>query len=159
MARNAETPAPSAETVERLQRRRTWGVLFQVLFYANWQLLFLPMLLWPFNWPAESQPALIRAVVYPLLPLLMLAFVATGGGFIFSRPLRAVLNDETTRDHRRRAFEAGYWAAIAGAVLAYEWSLAKPLTPLAVIHLVLSAGVGLAIVTFAVLELRAQADG
>lgn len=148
---------PSAELIDRLQRRRTFGVLLQALFFMNWQLLSLPMLM-PWTW-SDRTFDVIRAATYVLWPALMLAFIATGGGFIWSREVRAVLNDETTRAHRRRAFECGFWGAMAGAMAGYGLSLAGAASPLIVVHLVLSAGLAVTIITFAALELRAQADG
>ncbi|HSV04838.1 MAG TPA: hypothetical protein VLI41_16705 [Phenylobacterium sp.] len=156
----AATPAPqppSAELIDRLQRRRTWGVMLQGLFFVNWQLLSLPMLM-PWTW-SDGAFDMIRAATYLLWPALMLALIATGGGFILSREIRAVLNDETTRAHRRRAFELGFWGAMAGVLAGYGLSLAGTASPLVVVHLVLSAGLATSMIAFAVLELRAQADG
>jgi hypothetical protein len=157
MAAKSAPQPPSAELIDRLQRRRTIGVMLQGLLFVNWQLLFLPML-WPSTWSGGPFD-LVRVVAYPLWPALMLAFIASGGGFILSREVRAVLNDETTHAHRRRALEFGFWGAMAGALAGYGLSLAGAATPLAVAHLVLSAGLAAAMVAFAALELRAQANG
>jgi len=157
MATQFAPPPPSAELIDRLQRRRTLGVMLQGLFFVNWQVLSLPMLM---PWTGSNGVFdVIRAVTYVLWPALMLAFIATGGGFILSREIRAVLNDETIRAYRRRAFEFGFWGAMAGVLAGYGLSLARAASPLVVVHLVLSAGLAVTMVTFAALELRAQRGG
>jgi hypothetical protein len=69
------------------------------------------------------------------------------------------MNDESTRAHRANAFSWGFWAAMAAAVLLYGLTMIEPATSARdAIHLMLTFGVGVAILRFAMLERRAMRD-
>ena len=76
-----------------------------------------------------------------------------------SRALGRLLNDETTRDHRRSSFAAGFWAAIASALAIGFATRVAAIAPLDVTRVVVAAGLTAALVSFATLELRAQGSG
>ena len=59
--------------------------------------------------------------------LLWLALLATGGGLLLSRSVRAILNDELTLANRARAIQAGFWTAMAATLALYFFSFARPL--------------------------------
>jgi cation transport ATPase len=89
----------------------------------------------------------------------LLVVLATGGGFFKGRGVRALMNDESTRAHRTQAFVWGFWAAMAGAILLYGITMIDPTTTARdAIHLILTFGVGVAILRFGILERRAQKD-
>jgi hypothetical protein len=146
------TERPSAEHIERLQRRRTRLLFFQGIVFLLWQTSFFRM----------GEPDAGRAVdhvtvaAYIVWALLLLAYIATGGGPFLPRDVRAVLNDETTVEHRRRGMAAGFWAAMAAALGCYVLGFFDLVSARDVIHTVLTAGVGASLLTFAVLERRAQ---
>jgi cation transport ATPase len=90
----------------------------------------------------------------------LLVVLATGGGFFKGREVRALMNDESTRAHRAEAFVWGFWAAMAGAILLYGLTMIEPQTTARdAIHLILTFGVGVAILRFGRLEQRALKDG
>lgn len=45
--------------------------------------------------------------------------IATGGGLAKPSQIRALLNDEVTRDHRQRSLAAGFWTLMAVLVTGY----------------------------------------
>ena len=90
--------------------------------------------------------------------LLLLFLLATGGGLVRHRKLRGLLNDELTRQHRTRACVAGFWAAAAACISLYLVGMFDPVSGREAIHIILSAAVGAALLTFAILE-RRTADG
>jgi len=71
-------------------------------------------------------------------------------------PVARLMNDETTRDHRRSSFEAGFWAMIVAAAAAITVSTAKPLGAVALGRITITAGLIAALIAFATLELRAS---
>ncbi len=150
-------PPPSAERIERLQQRRTRVMWVQALFFVIWQTSYFSAQDHALNGARLVDHVKIGA--YLVWSLALLAFIATGGGYLQSREVRAVLNDETTIAHRRTAMVTGYWVAMLVAVAAYLISLFQPITAGEVIHAVLTAGVASALIHFVKLERRAQADG
>jgi hypothetical protein len=149
-------PQPvSAERIEALQRRRTRLMWMQGLFFLIWQANFFAF----DEQPAGDGPVgHVKVSAYVVWAIVLLAFIATGGGYLQSRQVRAILNDESTVEHRRTAMVTGYWVTMMAAIGAYLASLFRPLTAGEVIHIVLTAGVAAALINFAVLERRAQAN-
>lgn len=148
------TSQPSAELIERLQRRRRGYLFLQAIGFLIWQTGYLAMQ--PQDFDALHTANHVKMAAYAIWTILLLAFLATGGGPFLPRAVRAVLNDEVAIEHRRRAAEMGFWAAMAAGLGGYGVGLFEPLVARQVIHIVLSAGVGAALITFFVLEWRAE---
>lgn len=149
-------PLPDADEIERLQRRRTRIVTAQALLFVVWQANFL---LVEGSGAADRAVDRVKIAAYAVWTLLLLAFLATGGSWWFPREVRAVLNDETTTAHRQRAMSLGFLVAMLVGVGLYLASLFEPLTERQAVHAVLTAGIATALIAFAALERRAQADG
>lgn len=148
---------PCAEKIEHLQRRRTRLLTFQALFFLLWQATFFV------NSPHGSQ--VVRTVdhvkigAYIVWAAVLLLFLGTGGGYIQSREVRAILNDESTVEHRRRAMATAFLGSMATAVAVYLINQIEPMSAGDAIHAILTVGVATALLRFAILERRAQADG
>lgn len=90
----------------------------------------------------------------------LLFVLATGGGFAQSKAVRALMNDETTLAHRADAFRWGFWAAMVGAIGLYGVTMFDPQTTAReAVHLILTFGIGVAILRFGMLERRAHRGG
>ncbi|HEV2532953.1 hypothetical protein [Phenylobacterium sp.] len=152
-----EPEHPSAERIEHLQRRRTRLMFVQGLFFLLWQVNYFATS--PSELNVGNSANHVKVAAYLVWALVLLAFLATGGGWWAPRRVREILNDEVTRDHRRRGLEAGFWGAMAATVICYAINLFEPLSTRVVIHAVLSAGVTVALLVFGMLERRAQAYG
>jgi hypothetical protein len=142
------------ETAERLTRRRARLLpAMAVLFIAGQGVYFSDV--------AEPMRAVDATKISAWLvwALALLLALATGGGLLRSKKVRALLNDEATRDHRLRGIAFGFWAAMAGCVMIYVLSAFEPMSARESIHLVLTLGVGAALLRFGVLERRALRDG
>jgi hypothetical protein len=88
---------------------------------------------------------------------LAVAVLATGGGLRLSRRVRALMNDEITLQNRARALSVGFWTVMAlGLALATLDSFHLLVAGRAIMTLVSSA-LGVSLITFGVLELRADA--
>lgn len=94
-----------------------------------------------------------------ILSVVLLLFLATGGGWIYSRQVRDLANDEATRAHQFDAFRLGFVVAMATAIVLYVVSLAEPLDGREAIHVILTLGMASALLRFGMLERRAQRDG
>lgn len=72
------------------------------------------------------------------------------------RRLSALMNDETTRDHRRSSLATGFWAMILATAATIAVSSFIPLSAIALGRVVITAGLIAALIAFATLELRAS---
>ncbi len=147
---------PSADEIERLQRRRTRLITVQALLFILWQTNFL---LLENSGAADRAVDRVKIASYLVWALVLVAFLATGGAWWSSKAVRAVLNDEGTTMHRHRAMSIGFLTAMLVAIGLYLSSLFIALTERQAVHAVLTAGIAGALVAFAAQERRAQADG
>jgi hypothetical protein len=148
---------PSAERIERLQRRRTRLLFMQAIIFLLWQTSFFAR---PLREAATARGVdHVKIGAYIVWAAALVLFVATGGGYIQPKAVRRVLNDELTIDHRRRAMTAGFLASMMAAVICYFIDQFLGMPAGVAIHTILTVGVAAALLRFAMLERRAQADG
>jgi hypothetical protein len=148
-------PPPTAEQIERLQRRRTRLTVTQAVLFVFWQSNFF---LIPHDFGTDRAVDRFKLVAYLIWAALLLVFIATGGNWWQPRAVRAVLNDETTILHRHRAVGVGFMVAMIIALGCEAASLVMALPARAAVHIVMTAGIGAALFAFAALERRAQSD-
>jgi hypothetical protein len=98
----------------------------------------------------------LHIAAWLVLSVVILTVLATGGGWIYSRKVRQLANDEATRVHRVHAFRAGFIASMGACVTLYFVSLFEPLGGREAIHLVMTAGIATTLLWFAFLERRAH---
>jgi protein-S-isoprenylcysteine O-methyltransferase Ste14 len=106
-----------------------------------------------------SRPQTLHLSAWVVWAAALLFFLAWGGGLLRGRRIRAVLNDETTLDHRRRAMVAGFWGAIGTSFLVYALTFYEPVTAREGVRLVITFTVALALLRFGTLERRALRGG
>lgn len=85
--------------------------------------------------------------------------VILGGGWLQSRAVRALLNDDVTRDHRQRSLAVGFWTAMATAALIFVVDRYKPFAAQEGARIILTFGIAAALLWFGKLERRAYAAG
>jgi hypothetical protein len=150
-------PSPvTPERIEYLQRRRTRLAFIQSMFFLFWQVQFFAN-----EAPTPDRQAVyhLKLAAYVVWAGILLAFLATGGSWWSPKAVRAVLNDEVTRAHRLQALAFGFYASMATAVVCYAVNLLQPMSGRVAIHLILSLGIGPALLWFGILERRAQDAG
>ena len=76
-------------------------------------------------------------------------------GIALPRRLRTLLNDETTREHRRIAMNAAFWATLLSAAAITVVGAASVIPTFQAVRIVVTATLVSALVSFATLELRA----
>src|SRR3712207_6168822 len=96
----------SVETADRLTRRRARIMPVFAILFLTWQANYLAL-------PTPSGRAVdqVKIAAWLVWALALLALLATGGGRFRSKEVRALMNDESTREHRRSAYACGFWAA------------------------------------------------
>jgi len=100
----------------------------------------------------------VKIAAWLVLSIVLLLMLATGGGWFRSAGVRALLNDETTREHRRAGFVSGFWAACLAAIVIYAVDLFEPISGHDTVHIILTVAIATAMLTFGRLERRAHRD-
>jgi hypothetical protein len=89
----------------------------------------------------------------------LLVFFAVGSGLFRGAQVRALLNDESTLDHRRRAMVLGFWAALLGATGLYVLGFFTEVPGREGLRLVITLSIVVALLRFGTLEKKALKDG
>jgi hypothetical protein len=125
--------------------------MLTIVFFAGQSLYFSSS-------PAtRDSPARIGA--WLILVILMLLLIATGGFLLRGRKIRDLLNDETFRANRLASQALGFWATIISALVVYVESIFDPVSLNEAMHIIITLGVGAALLSFAVRERRAHQLG
>jgi len=72
--------------------------------------------------------------------------------------VRNLMNDDITREHRAQALSLGFLIAMLTAIALYVIDMAEPVATRVAIHVVVTLGIGAALVRFGMLERRAHRD-
>lgn len=94
-----------------------------------------------------------------VLSIVLLMALVTKGFWLQPREVRDLIDDEGTRANRLEAMRIGFLFACLAAFAAYFLAEFEPLTVGEASHLVLSFGLGAALIRFGMLERRAHRDG
>ena len=106
-----------------------------------------------------NRPQTLKLAAWIVWAAALLFLLAVGGGVFRGKSVRALINDESTIDNRRRAMVAGFWATVLSSFALYAISLFEPISGREAIRLLLSAAVGASIIRFGILENRSLGRG
>ena len=140
------------EVADRLSRRRALGFALAALAFLLVQLIARPVLLGQPDTAAHSRPW-----VWLLNAVFLMLCLATGGGQVYSRRVRSLMNDEISRNNRNRATAVGYWTATLLALALFTVNF-KNVTARDGAWLIVTVSLGVALLVFSWLEFRAHAD-
>lgn len=107
--------------------------------------------------PADGSRGTVHIAAWFVLSIVILVALLTGGGWIYSRNVRRLANDEATRAHRDRAFRIGFVSSMLACMVLYLVTLFLPLTGRDAVHVVLTVGILVTLMCFGFLERRAHA--
>jgi len=100
-----------------------------------------------------------RIGAWLILVILILMLLATGGFLFRGRKVLDLLNDETSRLNRLASQALGFWVTIITALVVYVESIFDAVSLNEGIHIIVTTGVGAALISFAVRERRAHRIG
>lgn len=146
------------EQAERLGRKRARMLPMLALIFLSQQASF-------FAGEDERASQLLRDVdhfkvsAWLILSLVLLLGLWSGGGWFRSKEVRALLNDEVTRAHRTSAFTLGFYVAMITAIVLYVVDMFDPVATRMTIHIVVTLGIGAALIRFGMLERQAHRLG
>ena len=140
------------ELAEKLARRRVRVFTVLGLYFLAGQAVFFPH---SFSASPANQLKIAAWLVWAVVLLFVLA---TGGGWLRGRKVRHLMEDEGTLAIRGKAYSIGFWASAGACVLVYGLTMIEPVTGREAVHLILTAGIAAALLSFAKLERRALGD-
>jgi hypothetical protein len=144
----------AVEQAERLSKRRARMLPFLAIIYLTQQATFF----------AGDAPPGVREVdhvkigAWLVLSLVLLLAIATNGFWFQRREIRELINDENTRANRASAMSVGFIAGMLAAMALYLLNQFEAVNTREAIHIILSAGLGAALLRFGFLERRAHQD-
>ena len=141
------------DKAERLTRRRARMMpILAIVFIAQQGIYF------------SQHEGAARAVdqfkisAWLVLSVVLLLAVWTGGAWFRSRAVRELMNDEVTRAHRAVSFRLAFLASMTGCILVYVMTMFTRVEGRDAVHIVLTIGISVALLSFGVLERRALKD-
>ena len=139
-----------AEEADRLSRRRARMMLPFALIFITQQATF-------FSDTADDHRLVswVHTLGWLVLGAVILAALLHGGFWFKPKAVRALMEDEITRENRHRALSLGFVLAMVTAMGLFLIDRFEPLGAPTAIHLILTMGMGAALVRFSVLERRA----
>lgn len=149
------TDTSTIERAEQLSRRRAKMLPFLAVIYLCQQATFFSGDAPPGARPVDH----VKIGAWLVLSLVLLLALSTNGFWFQSPEVRALIDDESTRANRSKAMTAGFIAAMLAAIAVYFVEQFEPVSAREAIHVILSLGLGAALIRFGVLERRAHQDG
>ena len=144
-------PSTDAELADRLGRFRARMFPVLALMFLLQQAAFFS------NPPAERAVDHVRIGAWVAMTAVIL-FVLNSRGFWFRQArVRALIDDEVTRANRTSAMHWGFVAAMLAGIVIYVVQGVSQFTAREAIHLIVSAGIVMALMRFGLLERRAYA--
>ena len=98
-----------------------------------------------------------RLIVWLVMVGLFALNLTPFGAWLRPGRVTALLNDETTREHRRNSYTAGFWAALGSAAALAVVTSFEPLSGPVVARMIITAAIAAALICFGVQERRAAA--
>jgi ABC-type Fe3+ transport system permease subunit len=139
-----------SEQADRLSRRRARMLPVLAVFYLGQQLTYFS------SPPGDRLVDHFKIGAWVVMSVVLLAALVTGGFWLRKPEVRAMLNDELSRSHRADALGTGFVLAMLAGIILYVVGTAVRMTDRDVIHVIVSAGIGAALIRFGMLERRAH---
>ncbi len=140
------------DIADRVSRSRAFTTAALAVLFIVVQLMARPF----FRDGAGATSTEVR--LWAVNVLVLLAFLATGGGLARNRQVRALLNDQVSLGNRTIGIVAGYWVAMAIAMALFTVPAVHGLSTRQAVYLIVSPSLVVALLAFSWLELRAHRD-
>jgi hypothetical protein len=140
------------ELADRYSRKRALIAILAALVFLGVQFIAQPRV---FGGSSHGT----RIDLWAVNAIVLLAVLATGGGVLNRRAVRALVHDDLSRGHLRTAVLAGYWVAMGMALVMYLAPWFRDFTARQAIYVIVTGSIVAPLLTFAGLERGTQADG
>src|SRR3954469_19619286 len=141
-----------SEKADFLSRRRARMLPMLAILYFIQQTTYFRSTANPHPRPVDH----VWVSAWVLLSLIILAGLATKGFWLQPKAVRELIDDESSRANRLEGLRVGFILAVLTAILLYFVDQFSPMTAREAIHIILSIGLGAALMRFGLLERRAH---
>jgi hypothetical protein len=143
-----------SERADFLSRRRARMLPALAIIYITQQASYFTI---------RSGPALravdqVKISAWLVLSAVLLAAIATNGFWLQPREVRSMIDDEVTRANRTDAMRFGFIFAMLTCLIIYFVTMFEPVNGRDAVHVILSDGLGVALIRWGWLEYRAHRD-
>lgn len=145
----AMNPKAAAAEADALASKRGRMLMLLAVFYVTQQAVYIT--------ESAGRTSVIKASMWGILTVVMLLILLTRGHLGFPREVRERLEDELTRANRAQGLAAGFVAAMVAAIGCFYWTLGGQISAKDAVHVIVSAGLAVAMIRFGWLEHRANA--
>ncbi len=142
------------EIADQDSRKRAIVVAAAALVFLAVQLIAHPF----FGAGPDTAHRLTPRAMWAINAVVLLLGLATWGGLLNHRGIRALVNDEVSRSNYQTAVVAGYWVAMTAAMGLYLWPSVESFTARTAAYIVVTSSIVVALLTFSYLEYRAHCD-
>lgn len=145
----------TVEMADRMSRKRAILTAAATIIFLGVQLFLRPIFV-----HAEAATTNNRIDWWAVNAILLMALLVMRlqGGLFTSREVRALINDDVSRHHHRDGIVAGFWTAMTAAMGIYFVPAFRIFSSRETVYLIVTPGVGAALIRFCYLELRAHRD-
>jgi hypothetical protein len=138
----------ASERADYLSRRRARLLLLLGALYITFQALFLET-----SKASEPSDALaLKIGAWLVLSLILLSGLATKGFWLQPKNIRDLIDDENTRANRFDAMRFGFVFGMLTCVVIYFITMFEPVNGRDAVHIVMSDGIGAALLRWGWLE-------
>ena len=143
-----------SERADMLSRRRARLLPVLAIIYITQQASYITMRSGP---PARPVDAM-KISAWLVMSAVLLAAIATNGFWLQPREIRSMIDDEVTRANRSDAMRFGFVFAMLTCIVVYFITMFEPVNGRDPVHIVMSDGLGAALLRWGWLERRAHRD-
>ena len=143
-----------SEKADYLSRRRARILPPLAIIYIAQQASYITMR----SGPAHRAVDQVKISAWLVLSAVLLAAIATKGFWLQPREVRSMIDDEITQANRSDAMRFGFIFAMLTCIVVYFITMFEPVNGRDAVHIVMSDGLGAALIRWGWLERRAYRD-
>ena len=152
--RMRNVPMSVAEKADYLSKRRARMLPALAIIYLTQQASYITLRSDAAHRPVDT----VKISAWLVLSLVLLAALATKGFWLERRDVRAIIDDELTKANRIDAMRFGFIFAMLTCVVIYFITMFEPVNGRDAVHIVMSDGLGAALIRWGWLERVAHRD-
>jgi len=152
--RMRSVPMSVAEKADYLSKRRARLLPVLAIIYLTQQASYITLRSDAAHRPVDN----VKISAWLVLSLVLLAALATKGFWLERREVRAMIDDELTRANRLDAMRFGFIFGMLTCVVIYFITMFEPVNGRDAVHIVMSDGLGAALIRWGWLERVAHRD-